>query len=229
MRGEVCYASVMDNLQLRVPFYKNVPDKTWPEGGRCTQAAYRSILKYFLPDQDFSWEDLDEITGHKPEAATWGSAGLLWLAHHGFEVEHIALFDYQRFIEKGATYLQTFGPEVADYQIKHSDLPAEIQRARELIEAVKLSKAEPTIAQIEQALQDGFLVRCLINSFTLNNRPGYEGHSVVVTGFTTDGIVVHDPGLPPHENRPVKKADFETAWAYPNSMAKEMDLIKLRK
>jgi hypothetical protein len=49
-----------------VPFFANTPDDT-----HCFQAVIRGILKYFLPDRKFSWEELDRMSAQKPGMATW--------------------------------------------------------------------------------------------------------------------------------------------------------------
>lgn len=41
----------------KVPFYPNTPDQT-----HCVQAGIKIVLKSFLPDRDFSMEELEKLT-----------------------------------------------------------------------------------------------------------------------------------------------------------------------
>ena len=49
-----------------VPFYTNTSDDT-----HCYQAGLKMILKYFIPDKDFSWEELDKFTAKVEDLWTW--------------------------------------------------------------------------------------------------------------------------------------------------------------
>ena len=67
---------------------------------------------------------------------------------------------------------------------------------------------------------------CMVNSRALNNKEGYLGHSIVIIGYTNQEFVLHDPGLPPLENRRVAYELFEKAWAYPDEKAKKNHHVK---
>ncbi|HET7827350.1 MAG TPA: hypothetical protein VFK97_00585, partial [Candidatus Saccharimonadales bacterium] len=79
-----------------VPFFANTPD-----GTHCVQAAFRSMLKYFWPERDFSYDQLDEMSRKLPGKGTWWPALLLELAKLGIDVMDIEPFDYQRFYRDG--------------------------------------------------------------------------------------------------------------------------------
>lgn len=152
---------------------------------------------------------------------------MLWLKERGYDLLHKSLFDYSDFTKNGGEYLiREFGEDIDSWQIKHSNIPLEQQRSAHLIESGVWHLEEPSIEDITQHLADGYLVRCLINSAKLNNREGYVGHSIIISDFDDDGFTIQDPGLPPIENRKVKYADFEAAWACPNKEAKELDAIR---
>lgn len=57
-----------------------------------------------------------------------------------------------------------------------------------------------------------------------NNKDGYIGHSVIVTGFDDESIWFHDPGMPPEKNRKVSQQIFQEAMT---SFGDEIDAIKL--
>ena len=114
---------------FQVPFYSNTPDDT-----HCFQAAMRMVLKYFWPNRDFSWKELEKITAKIEGLWTWPMAGLLWMEEHGFDVFDIEMFDYRQFVKKGGQYLMdTFGRDIGEEQIKQSYLPQEVNFAKELL------------------------------------------------------------------------------------------------
>lgn len=186
------------------------------------------IVRYFKPDFEIEWDLWSSQTGYEEGKATWAAAGLIWFKENGFAVHHISLFDYNRFVSEGSDYLiQEFGDEVGRWQIEHSNIPLEQDRITQLLKSDIIQKAEPTKESIRSFLDKGYLVRCLVNSRKLNNRDGYVGHSVVVSGYDDQSFTIQDPGLPPLKDRKVPFSQFESAWADPNAEAKELDAIKL--
>jgi len=207
-----------------VPFYPNTQDNT-----HCFQATFRMVLKFFWPEKEFSYEELDKITAKIEGLWTWQMAGLLWLNEHGFEVRDIEIFDYSQFAEQGGDYLiDFFGKEVGESQIRHTDIKQEIKYAEIFAKKINSEVRIPTIKEILQLLENDYVVICNVNSHTLNNNEGYAGHFVVIKGFTNDSLIVHDPGLPPQENRMVDFNTFEKAWAYPSEKTKNIMAFKLK-
>jgi len=43
----------------KIPFYPN-PDNT-----HCFQAVIKMILKYYFPKEEYSWKELEKLTGKK--------------------------------------------------------------------------------------------------------------------------------------------------------------------
>lgn len=211
-------------MNKTVPFFANTPDDT-----HCFQAAIKMVLKYFEPDNEFSWDQLDAITAKDKELWTWPMAGALWLKDHSYDVSFIEDFDYKTFSEKGEQYLlETMGEEVARAQVAHSNIDQERQYASELLRKVSIEKRIPNLQEIQKYLSDGYLVVCNINAKKLNDANGYVGHFVVITGINDHEMLLHDPGLPPQENRIVSLEQFNEAWAYPNNNAKNIMAFKRR-
>lgn len=209
-------------MNYEVLFVSNTEDDM-----HCMQAAYLMILKYFKPELELSWEDWSKVTGYEDGKATWASASLLWFKDHGFDVMHISLFDYDDFIKNGPEYLlRAFGPEAGGWQVENSNIKIELTRAKQLINNGLIKQAEPKTKDIKKFLDDGYLVRVLVNARKLAGKEGYFGHAVAVIGYDENGFIIHDPGLPPLPNRHLKFADFEAAWADPNKEAKELDAIR---
>jgi hypothetical protein len=207
-----------------VPFYSNTPD-----GTHCVQASLRMVLKYFEPEKEFSWRELEQITAKVEGLSTWKSAMWIWLAEHNYDLHIIEFFNARRFIVEGGDYLKDeFGDEAAGWQIKMSNISQEQRLYKTLLENVPIENREPHIDDIETYLDRGYLVCAAVNSKMLARQPGYVGHSIVITGYDKDIIIINNPGLPARENQVVSRDDFELAWASPNVMAKEMFAVKFK-
>ncbi len=209
--------------QYDVPFFSNTPD-----GTHCFQASMRSILKYFLPEREFEWTELEQMSAKKSGLSTWPTQMLMNLNSMGFEVILIEGFNVRDFIKKGSEYLnKEFGQEVASWQIKNSDVPQEQTLYSKLLKSdVKLLQNIPTQEDIKKYLSENYLLSCMLNSRRLNHKPGYVGHSITIIDQDSKGFIIHDPGLPPQKNRHVSFEDFEAAWADPNKQAKSLIAIK---
>jgi len=188
------------------PFYAN-PDDT-----HCWQSCLRMVLECFRPGDRRSWVEWDRLTGKKEGKWTWPIRGIYEMQKLGFEVLNWTAFDYRRFSEEGEAYLiEWFGKEAAAEQIKNSDIPYEIENARELISIVGPTKI-PEIADLNRLLQEGYLLICNVNHKALHDKLGYQGHFVTIYGVMEDQIQLHDPGPPPREGLAINVTLFEKAW-----------------
>jgi hypothetical protein len=177
------------------------------------------VLKQFLPEKDFTWEELDTITAKAPDMWTWPTASILWLRKYGFNVQIAEDFDYEAFAKKGEQYLiGMFGKEVATEQVKHSNMQQEIEFARQFAAIAKPKRHLPDLQEIKQRLDNDYLVICVVNSRKLNNRAGYAGHFILITRHNKFGFFAHDPNAKP--DRFITFEDFEAAWADPSDVAK---------
>lgn len=61
-------------INLEIPFFSNTPDNT-----HCYQAAIKMLAKYFWPQENYTWDELDKITVKVKGFWTWPMAGILWL------------------------------------------------------------------------------------------------------------------------------------------------------
>ena len=206
------------NVDFQVPFYSNTADDT-----HCFQATLRMVLKFFYPDEEYTWDELDHLSAKAKGLWTWPPAALIFLKEKGLDLKIITPFEYNSFIHKGGDFLiEKYGPEVGGAQIKHSDIKQEQELARKLLEVVPIVARVPEIDEIFELLDQGFLVMCNVNSRRLNKQEGYVGHFILVKSAENGQLVIHDPGLPAQENRVVDPKDFEAAWAFPNEEAKDV-------
>ncbi len=210
---------------IKVPFYPN--DETEMH---CFQASMQMILGYFMPEREFTIDELVKISGSVPGMSTWPSRMLIELDKMGFDVVMIEGFDGHNFIARGADYLRdAFGGATAEWQIANGDIPKEQRDYVELFETkADIQTRIPTMDDVKRYIDDGYLVACNINSRKLKGLGGYVGHRVVILGVGGSDIELHNPGPPPLPNQKVSHADFEAAWASPNDDAKEMIAIRRR-
>jgi hypothetical protein len=210
----------MNSIHHSVPFYSNTPDNF-----HCFQAALRMILSHYVPERNYTWEELDSVTGRTSDY-TWPLVGLSYCRSLGLSVDVVESFDYARFVAEGYEYLlQRFGKEYADTQKKNSDLEQEKVNARGFVASVRIEVRIPSQEDLSRALLSGRLAMCNVNARILQDRDGYAGHFVVLTGVQDSGLWLHDPGLPAMEDRFCSWSMFECAWSYPNIEARNVMII----
>jgi hypothetical protein len=190
-----------------VPFYANRDGDM-----SCALACYRMVLMYFT-DKEYSWAELEALSGFAGDIAAWTVT--LWtnLAAQGFDVNMIEAFDYKRYQLEGDRYLRQYfdKPEEYQWQLDHTNV-ADIKDALPVfLQTVHHEQRSPTINDIDDMLADGYLVCAGVNSRVLNDLSGYSGHMVLVIDQKADNFVVHDPGLPPMDGRIVSKDKFYEA------------------
>jgi hypothetical protein len=201
----------------KVPFFGN-PDNT-----HCFQACVRMLLKYFMPNLDYSWAELDKLTGKKEGLWTSPLYGMIQLKQMGFEMIDIGVFDYERFSQEGESYVkERYGEKVGTEQIEHCDIPTEMKNVELFLECIELEQRLPDLKDIIDLLKAGYLVICNVNSCMLNDLPNYIGHFVLIYHIGSDYILMHDPGLPPNESRKVTHDKFLASWAYPSESEKNV-------
>lgn len=209
-------------VDYSVPFYENTPDDT-----HCVQACYRMVLKYYSPENDYSWQQLDEITAKQPGMWTWPMAGLCWFAGNDYEVVYIEDFDYLRFKNEGEAYLvERYGKEIAREQAEHSKIDEELKWAEKFVKKVHIQSRVPELEEIIKLLDDGYLVIASVNYRSLHNRDGYVGHSVLVKGYKDGTLILHDPGGPGIADFEVSIEQFKSGWSYPDKSSNNITAIK---
>lgn len=206
-----------------VPFYANSEDDT-----HCYQAAIASVLKYFQPDKDYTFDQLDEMSAKREGLWTWQTQMSINLINAGFDVVSIDDFDISAFVNEGEEYLRRkYGDDVAEAQAKHSDIKQEQELSAKYLEIGEHIQRIPSIEDVKLMLEKGYLIICNVNSMALSGNEGYVGHFVVVFGVDGEQILFHDPGLPPTPSRTETIELFNKAWAYPNEGARNLVAYKL--
>lgn len=186
------------------------------------------ILKYFIPEKDFDWDALDKITAKQKGLWTWPMAGLCWLHDYGFEIISVEDFSYDLFSVRKEEYLvEKYGQELVDEQAKHSDINEGVRWAKKFSEKIPFEERLPSVDDLRNYLDKGYLLIINVNARSMNNREGYVGHNVVVKGYDDKGFMIHDPGGPPRESVHVETEQFNKGWEYPDKNARNLVAIRL--
>ncbi|MBL8159066.1 hypothetical protein JNJ66_01280 [Candidatus Saccharibacteria bacterium] len=199
----------MSNVLLPVPFVENPDD-------RCVPAVMGMVLAYFMPERHFSMQELESLCGYIKGQGTWKALSMLNMARLGLQTHWIEDFDHEQFIADPKAYLRTIlDDEAYEWQVRHSNLELEAARMKEYIgKGLPLEQRQSTADDIRHFLRDGWLVHLEVNAMALYDKPGYDGHSILVIGFDEDGVVIHNPDGG-HGNRPSQHVSWEQldrAW-----------------
>lgn len=134
------------------------------------------------------------------------------LAKRGVEVINIEPFDYAKFYAERLEYLhRTFDTQTVEYYLTKSNLMHVAEDIPSFLELVRHETRRATIEDIQNFLNQGYLVGAEINSRILNRLPGFSLHYVLITDYHDNEFVLNDPGggsTPPMEQRRVPKSDF---------------------
>jgi len=189
------------------PFYENF-DNT-----HCAQCALRSIMGYFEPEKEWTWEELDAFTGKEPDKWTWQYRGQINMAQRGYHVIAIHTEDIGEFLNFGIyeTMVKTLGREAADMQRKMVDLDSvieDLKTFRKLTDSGKIvhELRVPTVEDMRRLLGEGYLLDCALNSRKMYGREGYASHVVAVYGIDVDHVYFHESNKP---GRPETKMPIE--------------------
>jgi hypothetical protein len=186
------------------------------------------VLKYFFPEKDFTFEELDKISDKKKDKWSWVSSAAIALKNMKLEVKHYSIFDYNDFIKNGSDYIRkNYEKEVSEKMIKLSNIKSEVENAKKMVKENIFELKGLSFEDIESLFKQKYMIILLINCDIINNEPGYDGHYVILTGIDDDNVFIHDPGIENGSpNRKVNRDLFIKAWRYPE---KENDIILIKK
>jgi len=214
----------MKNLS-KIPFFANLKDDN-----HCLQACFKMVLKYYFPNKNYSFKELDKLSKHIKGKWTWQGAFLLELSKLGFEIINIENLDYKKFAKNGDEYLKSiWSEEVFSLQNQFSDFKQEQKIAQRMIKEkkFKLINEEASINDVKKYFSKGFMVIVSVNPCVFERKKCYWGHLVLVTDITKNSVTFHDPGLPPIVNKKVNIKLFEKAMTKP--WKEDINLIAVKK
>jgi len=194
---------------MSVPFVENLDD-------RCVPAVIGMVLGYFMPERNFTMQELEELCGYKKGRGTWKALPILNLAKLGFSVHWIEEFDHLKFVNEPKAYLESIlDSDAYEWQIQNTNLDLEANRIKQYVESdLPLEMRQGTNKDIRNFIDNGWLVHLDVNARVLSKREGYDGHSILVIGYDKDGVTIHNPdgesGNKPSQN--VSWELLDQAW-----------------
>src|SRR6202012_1098303 len=84
-----------------------------------------------------------------------------------------------------------------DWQKLHTNILQMRDQIGQFLKYVGYEDRQPALKDIDNMLNEDRLVFVSVNGNTLNDKPGYISHALLVIAREEDDYIVHDPGLPP--------------------------------
>ncbi len=160
----------------------------------CMLAAYRSMLAYFL-HRDFSWKELENLTGYKNGIAAWTVKPLVELQEMGLDIRMIEPFDYRNYLKEGEAYLhKIYKHEEVKWILENTNIREVKPFIPRFLSRIKYERRTPTLEDIDEMLADGRLVFVTVNSRILNDREGFSSHALLVLDRNGNDYIAHDSG-----------------------------------
>ena len=179
------------------PFYENFDNL------HCAQCVLRGILEYFEPEEVWDWDTWDQFTGKEPGKWTWPFKGQVNMAERGYTVRAISDADLQKYLDVGIyeCLVERLGKEAADKQKEMADLAKVREELEQLLShsLVKKEQRIPTLKDIQDMLDEGFLIYASLNAAVLDGKEGYASHVVLVYDMDDKFVYIHDSGMPSSE------------------------------
>lgn len=177
-------------MKTTPPYYANRP----PTNNSCSLAVDRSILEN-ITGRSYSWSELEEMSGYSNKKSAWTIKAWTELARQGFDIAMIEVFDYARYAQEGETYLkELFNAEKLQWQLENSNILDIRPLIPEFLKTVKYNCKSPLLDDIDNLLNEGYLVKVTLNSCILNKTPGFIDHAILIYDRVDDEYITHDPG-----------------------------------
>ncbi len=209
------------------PFFENWDDS------HCVQCVLRGILEHFEPNEIWDWPRWDTFTGKEEGRWTWPYRALLNMIDRGYKVRMIGPVSWKEYLNEGLypVMVRNLGLEAANKSREMSDHESAYKDLVKLNQYWKLGQLEriERLLQYEdilKAIDDEYLVYLSLNSRALNQKDGYAGHAVLVYDYDTEGLWLHDSGLPAQEARHVRKDLIIKAGTTPTEKVWYMNAFK---
>ena len=191
---------------LDIPFVKS------PSENACALASYTMVAKYFFPET--SIEKISKISQWKPRYVVWAFKFWLWLTDKGIKVTEYDRIDYKAWAEEGIEGLKesTSKKEFDFYRYNTKDINSYSADIQKLLRHKNFmhKKKNPAIADLDNALNEGFPCEIVLNSQVLDNGKQFTLHRVIPLKITKNFVTFHDPDFGPA--RKVRRDLFKKSW-----------------
>ncbi len=196
-----------------------------PSNACCFHACMHMVMNGLGLTSIPTFSEIDTILQRKPGQYSWPYAMLPYLAQRGIKSHAISLFDTEKFVKHGASYLiEYMGEEATTVQLARCDLETVIEAASRFLthhsatDEIRI----PTIEDIKSYLLRGWYAMPMVNPRRLIQADGYAAHFILLYDFDANGVLYHDPGHPPRPEQHIGWDIFEYAWSSPDINAREV-------
>jgi hypothetical protein len=199
--------------EIELPFTPNT-------GRRCVPACTDMILKHLLPEQQFTFSQVEEMSGFREGYSTWAAQHLLSLNRLGIDVGWIQDENLQDFASNPDAFMRGQFPD-EDSFVAFTSTNDIVQEAKRIDTYLKLElpfeQRRARQEDITARMLGGWVVRLEVNGKSLANRDGYAAHAVLVSGFNDEEVRLENPdGLYGSKPKQVMSWDkLHEAWTEP--------------
>ncbi len=168
-----------------------------------------------LLGHELSLKEADELTGFVDGRDTWPYKMMLSLVSMGIKCRIIEISDPTAMSKDPVAEISRVytNRKVAEYIISETNLEQEKLWASECLnnQDIDFEIRAPSFEDITAGIESNCLPLVGLDYGILHNTGKYEGHLVVVSGFTNDEVEIFDPGPPGDAELGVPKAKFMNA------------------
>ncbi|MCD6476997.1 MAG: hypothetical protein J7K26_02425 [Candidatus Aenigmarchaeota archaeon] len=192
---------------MNIPIFPNSSDDI-----HCLQACMKMVLKYYFPEKDFSFEQINELMG-LGKRKLWSTPvqAVVVLDDLGLNVKCYASFNFEEYVENPMQYIKN---NYNDWKtiLNYLDVDLDVRFLKEAINRNLVENKLLMFDDIIKFFKENAIIIVILNINKFENKEGYLGHAVVITDIGEDYVEFHDPGLPPIPNRRIDKEKFIKAW-----------------
>lgn len=173
---------------LPIPFIKN-------PGFMCGQACSLMMIKYFYPDIEINFDEVNSLIHHtRKRAYTFPLENAFILNHYKVDTKCFSSQDYETTKGKPDIFKSWFGTDYQEER-KYLDDQEYDWMVHEGHRLNLFEKRKTTIGDMIEWYKKGFLVTFALDWNVINHTSGaYKGHFVTISGILDDeSILVHNP------------------------------------
>ncbi|MBW2995235.1 hypothetical protein KY312_02695 [Candidatus Woesearchaeota archaeon] len=172
--------------ELEIPFYMQ------SDLGNCMQTQVKMALKYYYPEKDFSFEELDKLSGRTPGKWTWTSQLMPILIDNNLDAYYYSTTPYNEIKQGGEEFiLDYYGEEDGKVIVEQTNFEALYSSIDKLNNRFFQEKLD--FSEIEKEFKKGHVIILMVDKNILFGWQGpYAGHGIIITSINKTHATVHD-------------------------------------
>lgn len=203
-------AGCASQASKEIPFFKQT------DSGNCLQTNLKIALKYYYPEKDYSFEELDKATGRTEGKWTWTSQALRFLTDEGLNSYYYSTTPYFDILEKGEDLIiDYYGETDGNIMIQHTDFDSLYASIYDLGRSDRYENRKLSFHEVETEFEKGNFIIILLDRSILQGGSAYTGHFFTITAINSTHVVAHDTAGTP--NKVIDKETFIKAWNAPGT------------